>query len=335
MSNRRQPLVSVLTPVYNGEKYLSECIESVLAQSYENCEYVIVNNCSTDRSLEIAQGYEKENSRVRLYNNERFLEMAQNWNHALKQISPESKYCKIVHADDWLFPNCITEMVRLAEENPSVGIVGSYVLEGSRVKGDSLPYPSTVIPGREVCRFSLLGKVPYVFGSPTSLLIRSDFIRNSESFYNDRYFQLLDQTACYDVLRHADFGFVHQILTYSRLHEESQTSSASRLNILILEQLIFLEKYGPRYLTKEELKRRFKRRLQIYYRFLGRNLFRLIDKEFRSYHRNGFGNLTVSFSFLKLLRGLIEVLYINSVTFLVHPKRNILNLISSKEKDSI
>jgi glycosyltransferase involved in cell wall biosynthesis len=50
-----QPLVSVVTPVYNGAEYLRQCIESVLAQSYENWDYLIVNNCSKDRTLEIAQ----------------------------------------------------------------------------------------------------------------------------------------------------------------------------------------------------------------------------------------------------------------------------------------
>ena len=55
MSPMEQPLVSVLTPVYNGEPYLGECIESVLNQTYQNFEYIIVNNCSKDRTLEIAR----------------------------------------------------------------------------------------------------------------------------------------------------------------------------------------------------------------------------------------------------------------------------------------
>ena len=55
----------------------------------------------------------------------------QNWNHALRKISPNSKYCKIVHADDWIFPQCIEQMVSVAERNPSVGIVGSYGLKGN------------------------------------------------------------------------------------------------------------------------------------------------------------------------------------------------------------
>src|SRR5712692_9727325 len=92
MDLQTQPLVSVVTPVYNGEKYLAECIESILAQTYQNWEYIIVNNCSTDRSLEIAQGYAKKDARIRIYNNQEFVGMIQNHNIALGQISSESKY---------------------------------------------------------------------------------------------------------------------------------------------------------------------------------------------------------------------------------------------------
>src|SRR5512145_2771821 len=121
-----QPLVSVVTPVYNGEKYLAECIESILAQTYQNWEYIIVNNRSTDRSLEIAESYAKQDARIRLHNNQAFVGIIQNHNIAVRQIASESQYCKMVHADDWLFPECITQMVEVAEAHPSIGIVGAY-----------------------------------------------------------------------------------------------------------------------------------------------------------------------------------------------------------------
>ncbi|HID65334.1 MAG TPA: glycosyltransferase family 2 protein, partial [Anaerolineae bacterium] len=114
-SPKSQPLVSVVTPVYNAEPYLAECIESVLAQTYENWEYIIVNNCSTDHSLEIARHYAQQDARIHIHNNDEFLKQFQNWNHAMRQISPESKYCKVVHADDWLFPECLARMVEVAE----------------------------------------------------------------------------------------------------------------------------------------------------------------------------------------------------------------------------
>jgi len=68
-----QPFVSVITPVYNGEKYLAECIESVLGQTYAAWEYIIVNNCSSDRTLEIAQSYARQDSRIRIHNNPGFV----------------------------------------------------------------------------------------------------------------------------------------------------------------------------------------------------------------------------------------------------------------------
>ncbi len=227
MNSKPKPLVSIVTPVYNAEEYLAECIESVLTQTYDHWEYVIVNNCSTDRSLEIAQQYAQQDARIRIHNNETFLNLIQNWNHAMRQISPESKYCKVVHADDWLFPECITKMVELAEQNSTVGIVGSYRLDEDQVTLDRLPYPSTVVPGRKICRTSLLGG-SYIFGSPTSLLLRSDLVRNRDSFYNEANLNA-DRVVCFDILQQADFGFVHQVLTYTRRHNESMTSAVHRL----------------------------------------------------------------------------------------------------------
>src|SRR4051812_42714570 len=120
--NQTAPLVSIVTPVYNGEVHIRECIESVLAQTYQNWDYSIINNCSTDRTLEIAQEYAARDPRIRIHNNENFVRVIQNHNIAFRNISPNSKYCKMVAADDWLFPECIERMVDLAEQHPSVAI---------------------------------------------------------------------------------------------------------------------------------------------------------------------------------------------------------------------
>ena len=302
MRTESQPLVSVVTPVYNTEKYLAECIESVLAQTYENWEYVIVNNCSTDRSLEIAQRYAQQDARIRVHNNDEFLNQMQNWNHALRQISAASKYCKVLHADDWLFPECISRMVKAAEAHPSVGIVGAYRLDETRVNLDRLPYPSTIVSGREICRLTLLGEL-YVFGSPTSLLIRSDFIRNSEAFYDESIIQA-DKKVCFDILQTSDFGFVHQVLTYTRRHNESMTSLIHRFDTRRLGKLIYLTKYGPVFLSEEEYEERFKRAMKSYYQFLARSVFESRGKEFWDYHRNGLEDLGHPLNWVKLVKTL-------------------------------
>jgi len=289
MDLKSQPLVSVVTPVYNTEKYLAECIESVLAQTYENWEYVIVNNCSTDRSLEIAQRYARQDARIRVHENAEFLNQMQNWNHAMRQISPESRYCKVLHADDWLFPECITGMVELAETHPSVGIVSAYRLDENRVTLNGLPYPSTVISGREICRMSLLGG-PSVFGSPTSLLIRSDIVRNRPMFYNE-FTVHADKQVCFDILQDSDFGFVHQVLTFTRRHNEALTSLTHRFNTRTLANFIVLVEYGPQYLSSDEYRDRLRQVIANYHRFLARSVFDLREKAFWQYHKEGLKNL--------------------------------------------
>jgi glycosyltransferase involved in cell wall biosynthesis len=331
MALQEQPLVSVVTPVYNGEKFLAECIKSVLAQTYENWEYVIVNNCSTDRSLEIAQHYAQKDARIRIHNNKDFLALMPNWNHALRQISAASKYCKVVHADDWLFPECITEMVNVAEANPSVGIVGAYVLEGVRVKCTGLPYPSTVIPGREICRLHLLGG-PYIFGSPTSLLVRSDLVRSRKAFYNESFIQTVDQEACFNVLQNTDFGFVHQVLTFTRLHEESQTSRSRGLNRLVLEKLVILTKYGTVYLSNKEYEKRLEQKMRSYYAFLGKNVLQWRGKEFWDYHKEGLKNLGFPLSWTRLARATIKELYSKLANGIVHPKMTAQSIIGFVKK---
>ncbi len=283
MSVDSSPFVSIVTPVYNGAKYLAECIESVLHQTYSHWEYVIVNNCSKDATLEIAQSYARKDPRIRVHNNGEFLPVIQNWNHAMRQISPHSKYCKVVHADDWLFPECLEKMVQLAEENPSVAIVGAYALRGDKVWLDGLPYPSTVVPGRELCRRTLMKWGHYVFGSPTSILMLADDVRKQHAFYNELNFHA-DWEVCYELLKNRDFGFIHQVLTYTRQHAESGTAFATRYNTLHPGALTIFLRYGLYYLSDDEYRYYLRTRLRPYYRDLAKGVFQFRGKDFWRYH---------------------------------------------------
>jgi glycosyltransferase involved in cell wall biosynthesis len=301
---RKQPLVSVVTPAYNGEEHLRECIESVLAQTYTNWDYTIVNNCSTDGTLDIAREYAAKDSRIRIHTNESLVRVIANHNIAFRLISPLSKYCKVLQADDWLFPECIEKMVGLAEEHPAVAIVGSYGLWGTRVAWDGLPYPSTVLTGREVCRANLLDRI-YVFGSPTSLLFRSDIVRSRHSFYNESFLHA-DKEVCFEFLQHHDFGFVHQVLTFTRVRDESMTSMSNALQMTMPSILYDLVNYGPKYLTEDELKRRIDQHLRHYYQFLGDQVYRRRGQEFWAFHRSKLASLGYPLSKLRLAVAAID-----------------------------
>src|SRR5262249_19628678 len=107
----QHPLISVVTPFYNTEAYLDECIRSVLAQTRGDFEYLLVNNCSTDRCPEIAAHYASRDPRIRLLHNDQLVPQLRNYNQALRHISAESRYVKMVQADDFIFPRCLEEMV--------------------------------------------------------------------------------------------------------------------------------------------------------------------------------------------------------------------------------
>jgi glycosyltransferase involved in cell wall biosynthesis len=287
MTTTHSPLVSVITPVFNGAEYLAECIESILAQTYSNWEYTIVNNCSTDETLVIAEKYAAKDSRIRIVNNEQFLGIVQNHNHGVRQISSSSKYCKVVFGDDWIYPNCIKEMVTLAEENPSVGLVGAYTTDGRAVRWQGPPFPSRRIPGREVCRTQLLGG-PYLFGTMTSVLLRCDLIRKRAALFNDQHLQS-DMEAFFDILQESDFGFIHQVLSFGR-ERNGADSLASNLNSQRLGDFIIFLKYGRELLSNAEYERRWKTARRNYHQVLAHNVLRLRPKQFWKYHRDVLAN---------------------------------------------
>lgn len=270
LDKKEEPFVSVLTPVYNGDAFLGECIESVLNQDYDNWEYVIVNNCSTDDSLKIAKSYAKQDSRIRIHDNETFLEQMENLNRAFKQISPDSKYCKVLHADDLLFPECVRQMVQLAEENPSIGFVSAYQQIDKKVGPNGLEYPQQFFPGKEFGKRYLSDEMKLI-AHPSANLIRSNLIHKREKVYDESYLSS-DTSAFLDILSESDFGFIYQVLTYTRLHEDSVTNTEVKIYIYLLDLLRVNLKFAPIFLTDVKARQVIEKRERIFYIQFARSL---------------------------------------------------------------
>jgi hypothetical protein len=221
--------------------------------------------------------------RIRIWNSDTFVRVEQSYNNAFRQISPASEYCKVVGADDTLFPECLAKMVEVAEAHPTVAIVGAYGLMGTKVEWQGLPYPSTIVSGREVCRNQLLDG-PYIFGTATSVLFRSSIVRSRHAFYNESNIHC-DSEACLEFLEHNDFGFVHQVLTVQGVRGDSLTSFSQIMQTYLPRTLLELVRYGPKYLTAEELDARIREHLKRYYRYLGKQIYARRDREFWNYHK--------------------------------------------------
>jgi glycosyltransferase involved in cell wall biosynthesis len=309
MNTDSQPLVTVVTPMYNNVQYVKECIDSVLAQTYQNWRYVIVNNCSTDGSAEIAHGYAQRDARISVIDNQQFLPVGANHNVAMRQVSPSSKYCKMVFSDDWIFPRCLEEMVAAAEAHPSVGMVGAFGVQGQEiaVKWAGLPYPSDLVSGRALGRsYFLQGAHDYVFGTSHSLLFRADLVRAHDPFFNEASMHS-DVEICIDLLRSCDFSFVHQILTYTRERPGSLTAMARHMNTSVGCRLYDLSKFGAAFLTARELAFCRRRLVAEYYNYLGVSLLQgRREAEFWDMHRKKFAEAGESFSRVRVLGSIMK-----------------------------
>ena len=116
----KRPLVSVVMPVYNSEKYLKESLDSVLNQTYENLEVICVDDGSEDHSLDILNYYAKKDSRVRVYTQDnKGPSVARN--KALDNA--EGEYISFVDSDDFLQLNAYEILVECALQKQSWDLI--------------------------------------------------------------------------------------------------------------------------------------------------------------------------------------------------------------------
>lgn len=283
MDNPGSSLVSVVTPVHNGARYLAECIESVTMQKDVRFEYVIVDNASTDETRAIAASYAARDSRIRVVECADKLPIIANWNRSVGFISDESQYVWVLPADDaMLLDDALARMTALALRHPTIGIVASLRRRGDRIQCAGLDTGREVFSGREIVRLFMREEV-FAF-SPTGSLIRRDLIEARQPFYPDRYLHA-DVAAFFDVLDGVDFGFVHDVLMFSREHDESVTSRvANRKGTQFRDGLLMLKEFGPRYFDAAELAEIENRFLRRYYRFLVRSAILLRERQLFSFH---------------------------------------------------
>lgn len=123
MNQKSNPLISVLIPTYNSELYIKSTLESILNQTYKNLETIVIDDASTDNTVEILKNYKDE--RIKLYVNNNNLGISGNMNKGIKLS--HGKYLAIMDADDWSYPYRIEEQVKIMEENPKVVLCSGYM----------------------------------------------------------------------------------------------------------------------------------------------------------------------------------------------------------------
>ncbi len=212
------PLVSVLMPSYNTEKYIGFAIESILNSTYTNFELIIVDDRSADNTLSVARQYANKDNRVKVFLNETNLGDYPNRNKAASYA--KGKYLKSIDHDDYIYPWALELLVQMMEQFPQAGWGLC-----SLVQNIDKPFPFLLTPAGTYA-YHYAGPGGLLDRAPLSCIIKRDVFEKEGGFATQRWtgdFELWHRLALrYNVLLMPD-GMV-----WYREHEAQETKNAKK-----------------------------------------------------------------------------------------------------------
>lgn len=214
----REPRVSIGLPVYNGEAYLGEAIDSVLAQTFTDFELIISDNASTDGTEQICREYASRDPRVRYYRNDENLGAARNFNRVFELSSGE--YFKWIAADNSLEPQFLEKCVGLLDSDPASILAYSHCKQRNEYRKTvrtididyDLAMPNTYERIRNLISFALGMHIP-VWG-----LIRRVVLKDTHLV---RSFVGADDCLLVELILKGKFDVVPEHLIWLRTHSRA------------------------------------------------------------------------------------------------------------------
>lgn len=211
--SKENPFVSILMTAYNREEYIAQAIESVLESTYTNYELIIVDDCSTDRTVEIAKEFEKKDGRIKVYVNEVNLGDYPNRNRAASYA--KGKYIKYLDADDTLYYYGLDVIVNFMERFPEAGFgLGAY-------PDDNKPFPILLTP-KEIYMEHFY-KYGHFGRSPGSGFIKRDAFIKVGGFSEQR--MVGDNEFWYKISRYYSMVKLPIDTYWNRLHPTQESKS--------------------------------------------------------------------------------------------------------------
>jgi len=231
--NSKTPLVTVLIPVYNGAKFLGEAIESILNQTLEDFELLIIDDGSTDNCVDIIRGY--HDSRIRLVENDKNLGQAETMNRGLHLA--KGKYIARMDQDDVSLSSRLRKQVAYMENNLQVGVCGTWIKYiGYKDDVLNLETKNHLIKLRLLTNQSL--------AHPT-VMIRRSVLDDYNLKYDGRYSPAEDYDLWVRMSDYCSFANLPEPLVRYRLHEnqgseigmKQQSDSANQVRSRLIESM--------------------------------------------------------------------------------------------------
>ncbi len=211
------PSVTVIMPVYNGIAHISEAIESILSQHFRDFEFLIMDDGSTDKSLDIVNSY--RDSRIKLYRTEHNFGIAKTLNRGISIA--QGRYIARMDCDDISHPERLHFQVDFLEKNPGIGLLGTGVRKiRKNRKSKTVLWPST---DPEI-------KIDMLFQNPffhPSIMVRTTLLQNT--VYNEKQKYAQDYGLWVSLAPQTKFANLPNTLLYYRNHEGQITKTKSEL----------------------------------------------------------------------------------------------------------
>ena len=137
-------LVSIVMPNYNYAGYIRKALNSAISQTYENIEIVVIDDCSTDHSVQIIEEYEQKYDNIHFYKNEKNLGVVATHNRCVELSHGE--YIVVLSTDDYLHPDFVTNCLEVLKKYPTAAMISSdlwYVDEKDQVTSPESFYPES------------------------------------------------------------------------------------------------------------------------------------------------------------------------------------------------
>ena len=238
------PLVVVVTPTYNGARYLRETMDSVQAQTWPNLIHLVLDNASTDGTAALLAEYAGARVPVQVIRNAQTLPQKANWNAAFRHVPASARYVRLLCDDDTITPDSIERMARLAETDPEITVVGGLHDCAGAVQDFRWPADRQVFGGAEAVRMALLGEGKLM---PVQMLWRKSAVDARTPLFDDYMKTGWDMDAAYAMIAGGKYGFVHACVGFTRVHAGTVTAQLVNKSprVWTRDALDLLRKYGP------------------------------------------------------------------------------------------
>lgn len=232
--NPSNPKITVLMPVYNGEKYLREAVDSILTQTFADFEFLIINDGSTDGSVKIIESY--ADPRIRLIHNKKNLGLISSLNRGFDLAT--GQYIVRMDCDDISLPDRLAEQFDFMERRPEVAYCGSW----TKIIGGKKIFVNTYPAADDELRTRLLFNTP--FAHPSVIIRRQVIIQNGLK-HDENYSHAEDYEFWSRAVSFGQMANIEKVLLFHRRHErsisstytETQKANADKVRSSLLEKL--------------------------------------------------------------------------------------------------